>query len=77
MLFCGKYRVFILSLNTNTHPLTVGELLAIGPMGVLSKTLQCLARSVVSPKTVHFNLFIVSYGVHIISRSFQKQVTFW
>lgn len=29
-------------------------------MGVFSKTLQCLTRSVASPKVLHFNLVIVS-----------------
>lgn len=58
--FYGKYRAFIWSLNTNTHPLTAWEFLATGPMGVCFKTLQCLTRSVASPAELHFNLVTVS-----------------
>lgn len=60
--FCGKYRAFIWSRNTNTHPLTAWTFLATGPMGVFSKTLQCLTRSMASPKVLHFNLVIGSQG---------------
>lgn len=60
--FCGKCRAFIWSLNTNTHPLTAWRFLATGPMGVFSKTLQYLPRSMASAKVLQFNFVTASQG---------------